>query len=169
VNVESISNCRSTGPKVNSWGSFGSDTRPALPLKDASMETGQTNEAKHAKGFVRRNWLSLTAVATLLFLSSQAMEVFIPTRWFVLAREGNIGLVVLDEEAAGWLSQRGKYGWVETRWAIPQFGGWVRMSSEDLFAGFAIPIWLPLASVTVWIAFREWRRKRVAKGKACPQ
>jgi hypothetical protein len=32
-----------------------------------------------------------------------------------------------------------------------------------------VPIWLPLAVLFLWIAFREWRRKRAAKSKPCPQ
>jgi hypothetical protein len=56
------------------------------------------------------------------------------------------------------------------RWTPPDFGDWTqfhRVTNSDSF-GFVIPLWIILALAVLWITFREWQRKRAAKGKPCP-
>jgi hypothetical protein len=130
-----------------------------VPIR-ASMKPA--NATPRPKPFWRRNWLSLLALVSLLFLSAQALEAFIPPRWLVLSRQGDLAVVALDEAASAWISHGGKHGWVETHWRTPQFGRWVGIVSEDRGSGIILPIWIPLASVAAWIAFREWRRQRTA-------
>jgi hypothetical protein len=57
------------------------------------------------------------------------------------------------------------------RLASPQVGEWLQFYQSGQVAdfGFGIPFWIFIVLASTWIAFREWRRKRAAKGKPCRQ
>jgi hypothetical protein len=51
----------------------------------------------------------------------------------------------------------------------PRFGTGFEYRRDEEWLTVNVPIWCPLALLATWIAFREWRRKRAAKGKLCRQ
>jgi hypothetical protein len=125
------------------------------------MEPGQETETPRRKGFWRRNWVALLAFASSLAVSTVNLDFFIPPRWGMGCFDGDLFLNV------GPFTSSSGGGKIE--WNGLQFGGKFYYSDDDGFVGIVIPIWAPLAVLATWIAFREWRRKRAAKGKPCRQ
>jgi hypothetical protein len=138
-------------------GAFGSDTRPALPLKGAPMEPETASEPKRPKGFVRRNWGALTALILLApLLSLRGVWVF--DRTGITINDGNLHVILCDLFCIRHLS--GSYSF-----QTPRIG--TTFASGG--CAIRVPLWFPFSMPVAWIAFREWRRKRAAKGKACQQ
>jgi hypothetical protein len=75
--------------------------------------------------------------------------------------KGEMAIVCLSDEIlqvwptdAGYIAQ----------WDKPRFGKYPRWETDDVGTRFALPLWFLLTPPFTWIAFREWRRKRVGKG-----
>jgi hypothetical protein len=160
-------------------GAFGSDTRPALPLKGAPMEPEHPGEAPRPKGFVRRNRFSLSLAAILAAFACVELGADIGSNsWSGLysVYEGDIHLVFYDlsnqhlESSLGWNKPAfGTRPSLEFNNTSLEETGNSRLLTFSLpvpvFA-MVIPIWLPASCLIAWITFREWRRRRAAKGKA---
>jgi hypothetical protein len=122
------------------------------------MEPGQTSEAKRSRGFLGRNWFLLLWLFALLPLSSLFLVLYVPPRIEVLCVHGDLTFGV---------SRFALKSLFEAGWKTPRLGSGARFYEDPMGYWLTIPIWLPLALLLFWITFREWRRKRAAKGNAC--
>jgi hypothetical protein len=130
-----------------------------------NVEPAHTDAAPRPKGFVRRNWLPLTCLVSLIplaFLQGGFRIVNTASTTTIILKDGIVyaatSRVYLSPEPFAICAPCLAWDWLPflvietpTRWRC------------------GTPLWLPLLIFVIWIAFREWWRKRAAKGKACPQ
>jgi hypothetical protein len=127
-----------------------------------NLEPGHTDPAPRPKGFVRRNWVALLLMPSFLLLSVLNAFLAVHPGFAIFARDGEILVGV-----ASWESfelQPARVIAARVQWSKAHWGTWVRWISSPLEKILVVPIWLPLSFVPVWVAFREWRRKRAANG-----
>jgi hypothetical protein len=128
-----------------------------------NVEPTHPSEAKRPKGFVRGNWGAMLFVAGLLILSFLRFAVLVggaKIGFLVLARDGCIGFSITEQtQDVPFVSES------RIRWASFAIGSNFAFGTE---AGLRmnLPIWCVAVLPLAWIAFREWRRKRAAKGSA---
>jgi hypothetical protein len=117
---------------------------------------------------VRRNWGALVVILSLasftmidaighLFFTGRTINLY----FF----EGNVGVTSFESKSR--VAPRKRF-FFDAQFHAPIFstsGGYY--PSKGGFIA-SVPLCAPAALFAVWIAFREWRRKRAAKGKACP-
>jgi hypothetical protein len=144
------------------------DHRPRMAAKTRrfaamSTEPAQPDTAPRPKGFVRRNWWLLLFVCFCLCLSVVGASVRTRSGFLGAVSEGQ---VVVGRDQIFTAPARTNVRW-QFELVKPQFAGLPKWQDKGGLTAFFLPLWLPVGVLSGWIAFREWRRKRAAKGKAC--
>jgi hypothetical protein len=138
-----------------------------MRLEGALMEPEQPSEATRPKGFVRRNWGVLTLCACTLPLFLLKAHVSGPTGfhhygYVIGVYDGKVLVSFLPK----WLLPENAWDiLIEAPRSIATFPAVVQHEHAGVY-GVTAPLWVLLSLFTAWIAFREWRRHRAAKGKA---
>jgi hypothetical protein len=127
------------------------------------MEPTPINEAKRPRGFWRRNWVALSFA--ILCCSSAIVRCAI---WF------NDGITGISVGCGG-----GYFGLYLVDSALPndavfeltnfEWGGPPYCLKTNGYLELRVPFWLVLPMPFLFIALREWRRKRAAKGSMSPR
>jgi hypothetical protein len=144
----------------------------ARSLQGMTTDPSQTHPSPRPKGFVRRNWCALALLVWSIALACVGVRLRFNVAGHPVCLssfEGGVAMVISDEGGTAPLS-------LEHYFRRPNFG--FRTGSDYAFAWpglegiryfhFRIALWMILLVPAAWIALREWRRKRAAKGKACP-
>jgi hypothetical protein len=140
------------------------------------MEPSDTDPAPRPKGFVRRNWGAVSMIVCLGAFSRMQLNYTVATSTNTLSfyvDKGNASVAYDDVS----LSFDNWFAWATpalgtvpklhfNATSMPDGSGWSVIS--PVFQ-MTIPIWLPVGCLVIRVLFREWRRKRAAKGKACQQ
>jgi hypothetical protein len=130
-----------------------------MRLERAPMEPGQTSEAPRPRGFVRRNcfWLAVFLGFLLLSVLEGRLDLILGSSSLTIELDRG-GLYVNPRYSTCPMTESS----FELEFQRPSFGTSPRVIYYDAPGDWSlrVPIWLPLVVLFLWIAFREWRRKR---------
>jgi hypothetical protein len=146
---------------------------PTRSFPIMSNEPSDPDAAPRLRGFVRRNWLALVLfIGVNLSTPIDAKVSHMESGGFIdlSLSDGYLDLYYGQTSSGLLLSLTQSAAYVETDFTctVPSFGGLPILDSSLVRSRIALPLWLFAAALGSWIAFREWRRKRAAKGKAGP-
>lgn len=126
------------------------------------------------RGFFRRRWMALGMLGVLV---SSGFITFACRGTVKSSRPMGFTMFIFRWEQgyliSGYRDTDSAYHMLRPpRWTVPHFGGWPQMLEPSRMpggTGVALPLWVPLLFVVVWIGWSERRVHRPAQRRECPE
>jgi hypothetical protein len=126
------------------------------------METSQPGAAPRPKGFVRRNWIALALLASTLPMSCLEVHLMRSSKFSTVQFHLSDGVFAFAYWSDPLSVSHASFGFSAPSWGLATvphyFSSFFKRSKQ--VQGYATPLWAPILCLVMWIAFREWRRKR---------